>query len=169
MKKEQLAAILNGRQYRHEITRTEESQARAAGLLVIFGASDDLMELRGTMHDEVDANGGATLRLSTGGLCKTFFELKEADASEEEFNAYFAARSEGFKEVHARWDKDGFSWVIETEVPHSTFVIMEEDETYCRGVVISMNELFAKPAPEQFYEAPDHGEHLEEQPAATAG
>lgn len=26
-----------------------------------------------------------------------------------------------------------------------------------------------KTAPEQFYEAPDHGEHLDEQPAATAG
>ena len=33
MTKEQLADLLNGRQYRQEITRDEEAQAKAAGLL----------------------------------------------------------------------------------------------------------------------------------------
>ena len=42
MTKEELAATLNGREYNHEITKEEEAEARENGLVVIFGASDDL-------------------------------------------------------------------------------------------------------------------------------
>ena len=53
MTKEQLAAKLNGREYGREITHEEADEARQSGLLVLFGASDDLVELRG----KIDAEG----------------------------------------------------------------------------------------------------------------
>lgn len=56
----ELAALLNGREYRKEMSRDEEQVAKAAGLVVVFGASDDLMELRGAISDEVGCYDGGT-------------------------------------------------------------------------------------------------------------
>lgn len=43
---------LNGRQYGSEMTKDEEREAKNANLVVVFGASDDLMEFRGAVNDE---------------------------------------------------------------------------------------------------------------------
>ena len=53
MTMETLAAILDGREIGSEITKAEADQAKAAGLVVVFGASDDLMEFRGAIYDEI--------------------------------------------------------------------------------------------------------------------
>jgi hypothetical protein len=44
MTKEELAGKLDGREYGDEITQAEVEQAKDAGLVVVFGASDDLIE-----------------------------------------------------------------------------------------------------------------------------
>ena len=59
MTKEELAALINGRKYRHELTDKEEKAAKDARLVVVFGASDDLMEFRGAINDECGAYDGA--------------------------------------------------------------------------------------------------------------
>ena len=46
-----LAEQLNGIEYPASISRDLEAQAKAAGLVIVFGASDDLMEFRGAIHD----------------------------------------------------------------------------------------------------------------------
>ena len=61
MTKEELAAKLNGREYLHEMTKEEEREARASGLVVIFGASYDIMELRGAVTDQFDYCGVTAL------------------------------------------------------------------------------------------------------------
>ena len=43
--------------------------------------------------------------------------------------------------IKSLWDREGFSWILETEIPHSTFVIMEDGETYCRGIVFSLEDV----------------------------
>lgn len=55
MNAKEFAAMLNGREYRREITKAEEKEAKAAGLIVAFGASDDNLELRGAVDDEIGA------------------------------------------------------------------------------------------------------------------
>lgn len=52
MTKESLASTLNGREYGEELLATEELAAKTNGLLVIFGASDDIVEMRGAIKDE---------------------------------------------------------------------------------------------------------------------
>ena len=47
MTKEQLAELLNGNEYRDEMTKEQEQAAKQNNLLVLFGASDDLLEMRG--------------------------------------------------------------------------------------------------------------------------
>jgi hypothetical protein len=66
--KESFAARLNGRAYQSEITRAEEAEARAAGLVVVFGASDDLIELRGAIEGEVDAYDGGEVAITRAGI-----------------------------------------------------------------------------------------------------
>ena len=51
MTKEELAAMLNGREYGKEITKAEEEKAKANGLVVIYGYSDDNVELRRHLVD----------------------------------------------------------------------------------------------------------------------
>jgi hypothetical protein len=140
--KESLAALLNGREYRQEISKDEEAQAKAAGLLVIFGASDDLLEFRGAFDDEIGAYEGTTARVTSSGVLPSW---KDMDKDEErDVERYFALKRLA-RDVTAHWDRDGFSWVITTELPHATFVVMEGDENYCRGIVLSIADITGAP------------------------
>ena len=58
--KEQLAAMLNGREYGQELTNDEGKLAKQSGLVVIFGASDDLMQIVGAECAEVGCYKGGT-------------------------------------------------------------------------------------------------------------
>lgn len=138
MTKEEFAALITGREYGEEMTREEEAQAKAAGLLVVFGASDDLTEVRGALHDEAGACDGATHRIDAKGFVPDWESVDHDD--EDECAAYFARKGRG-AEVRAKWAEGDYSWVIETDVPHATFEIVEGDEKYCRGVVISAADL----------------------------
>lgn len=135
MTKESLAALLNGREYRHEITEAEETEAKAANLLVVFGASDDLIELRGALNDEADAYEGTTRRIDSKGFVPDWDDLDHDD--EDECADYFARKNGGF-EVVAKWDAEGYSWVIGSTAPYATFDILEDGEKYCRGIVIEL-------------------------------
>jgi len=132
--KEQLAGILNGREYNNEIFETEEQVAKENNLVVVFGASDDLIEFRGVIYNEISAWRGITIPLDKKGLV-----LNECDFSE---CPYFKRKLEEVKNtIEAVWDSAGYSWVIKTEIPHSTFEIMEDGEKFCRGIVFSMDDL----------------------------
>lgn len=145
MTKEQLAALLNGRQYRSEITKDEEAAAKAAGLLVIFGASDDLVEFRGAVHDEIGAYNGTIFRLCPEGLLPEWPDEVDEGWSESEAEDYFRRKALGFVEIEAKWDEGGYSWVISPppSLPHAIFVVKEDDDNYCRGIVIDMADLKA--------------------------
>jgi len=132
MTKEELAALLNGRQYRNEMTKGEEAAAKTAGLVVIFGASDDLMEIRGAVDDEVYPNGDGTPFTGTG-LLKS--ECEDDDCP------YFAKMLEGATGVYATFDDDGYTWTYDTAIPHATFDILEDDVKYCRGIVFALADV----------------------------
>lgn len=51
MTKERLAKLLDGNEYLEEMTKALEQAARENRLLVLFGQSDDLIEMRGVIHD----------------------------------------------------------------------------------------------------------------------
>ena len=131
MTKEQLAEILNGREYREEITRGEEATAKENGLVVVFGASDDLTEFRGAITDEGGAFGGGEILLDTDGL------FVECDSGCE----YSEAAKEKCKTIKAIWGEGRFSWQYDTTIPHAKFEILEDGETYCEGIVFDINDL----------------------------
>jgi hypothetical protein len=135
MNREELAAILNGREYRDEITRAEHKAAREAGLLVVFGASDDLVEIRGAMEEEEGAYHGATISISEA---LTVIKPRE-DAGELIAEGWTPPKR--FLTVKAEWCPSGFagSWRISADKPFSKFDIMEDGELYCEGIVIDVS------------------------------
>lgn len=138
--KEELAARLNGREYGSEITEAEEAEAAAAGLLVVFGASDDLLEFRGAFSDEIGCYEGATVQVAPTRALPQWDDFDKDD--EAEVQQYFADKSVA-KPVTATWDAEGYSWVITSDVPHATFEVMEDGEKYCRGLVLAIADLQA--------------------------
>ena len=106
MDKEELAHIINGREYGYEIFRDVRRAAIDAGLVIVSGASDDLMEFDGAIHDE----GGCF----DGG--KVFFERTgvSQDGSER------ANCIEAFWCDKAALDENGnmITWTYKTDIPH---------------------------------------------------
>jgi hypothetical protein len=145
MKKEALVEIINGRNYRDEMNKEEEQIAKESGLIVIFGASDDLTEFRGAINDELDATDGAIFIIALPGtevLCdddgETYRKAKKLEAIQVETWSL-----EQKNRVESVWCPDELdcSWLIKTDLPHASFDIMEDGELYCRGVVIDVLDL----------------------------
>jgi hypothetical protein len=128
-----LAEKLNGREYGAEITKEERREAAAAGLVVVFGASDDLMEFRGVIDDEVGCYGGGSAYLTSDGLL-------ENECASDDCPHFKKMRDDAYV-IEAKWDCDGYSWVYETSIPHATFEILEDGEKYCRGIVFALSDV----------------------------
>ncbi len=135
MSPQELSTLLNGREYRKEITDDEANQAFDAGLVVVFGASDDLAEFRGKIDDELGAYGGTTIYLTTAGLLKS-----ECDSDD---CPYHKRAERTAATIEAKWGSQAgaYSWIYETDIPHTTFDILDEGEPYCRGIVFALADV----------------------------
>lgn len=135
MKKEEFAQKISGRQYPFKLSVDETQKAMHAGLVVVYGASDDLMEFRGTIRDEFDCYGGGT----------AYFDPDKKDLllniCNDDDCPYYQMLKENAPQIEAVWDLDGFSWVYDTKIPHAIFVIKEDDDNYCMGIVFSIDDL----------------------------
>jgi len=129
MDKKELAKLLNGREYGYEIFRDVWRGAIDAGLVIVSGASDDLMEFDGAICDE---SGGFD-----GG--KVFFDRNGVSQDNME-RANF---------IQAFWcnknalDENGniITWTYKTEIPHETFMIYDNGEPYCRGIIFDLSDI----------------------------
>lgn len=142
MTKEELAARLTGREYRKEMTKDEEAEAKAAGLVAIFGYSDDGVELRGAVHDEVGAWEGTTLYLHRGGLLES---VQQIDCPR--CVRVFKAAQKECVAIAVCWCPKPLphSWLIKPDtdgsVPFAAFEIVEDGEPFCRGMVVALADL----------------------------
>lgn len=137
MTAKELAVILNGREIGGEIFPGEERDAKAAGLVVVYGYSDDTMDLRGSIHDEVDCYDGGIAYLTKDGILREPDQFCNSDKC-----PYFAAAKNNAKTIKAVWhDKGGPCWTFATSISHETFTIFEDGEPFCEGMVFSMGDL----------------------------
>lgn len=140
MTKEELAAIINGRQEGNELTKEEETTAKQSGLVVVFGYSDDNVELRGAIDDELGAYDGTTLYFDKDGLLQN--ECDDEDCP------YFKNAKQGAKTIEAKPDYSGngeYMWTYKTDIPHACFDVLEADEIgegkFCRGIIFALADL----------------------------
>jgi hypothetical protein len=135
---QQFAAMLNGKEIYKEITREEERQAKELGIVVVFGHSDDNIEFRGAINDEVGCHKGRTIYLNKDGL----FEECEYAGNFRDGCKYVNMAKAQCKTIEAVWDGgEGYSWTYRTGIPHATFDILEDGEKFCRGIVFNIKEL----------------------------
>jgi hypothetical protein len=148
MTKESLAALLTGREYRKfDLTKEEAEQASAAGLVAVFGYSDDNLEFRGAIRDEIGAYEGVTAVLyKKGKNCYGVVPddretIREID-HDHELEAALAARRTG-QTVRAIWAPKvpNATWFITTQLPCAAFDIMEDGGLFCRGLVLDVADL----------------------------
>lgn len=138
MNAKQLADMLSGREYLREITDNEAKLAKADGLVVVYGSSDDLIEFAGAISDEGGCYDGGTIRFDTKGVLPSWSSASE---SEESAQDYFERKAKA-RAIEALWAKEpGYSWTYKTDIPHETFEIVEDGEPYCRGIVFAIADL----------------------------
>ena len=130
----EIATLLDGMEYGADLSATNAVQdAKRNGIVILFGASDDLMEFRGAIEDEVGCYNEGVAYFDKNGLM--------VNKCDNEDCPYFKEKRLHAKVITAIWDSEGYSWIYQTEIPHETFEILEEGEKYCRGIVFSMEDL----------------------------
>ena len=133
---ESIALMLTGREYPLEIPKDILAQAKAAGMVIVYGHSDDLMEFAGAIDDEIGVDGGGTAHLDRRGVLD-----REQCESDEEI-ADYTIRKRTSQKIEALWCAEGdYSWTYATDLPHATFEVVEDGEPYCRGIVFALADL----------------------------
>lgn len=133
MNKKEIAAILDGMGYGVDLPAASVLGAKRNGIVIVFGAGDDLMEFRGAIEDEVVCFDGGITYLDKNGLVQN--ECDNEDCP------YLQEKVLYTKAIRAIWDSESYLWMYETDIPHETFDILEEGQKYCRGIVFSMGDL----------------------------
>lgn len=129
----EFAQQFNGREYYYPMFTEKEIQtAKDNGWVIVTGASDDLMEFEGALRDEGGCFGGG----------KVWFS-KESVYNGEDDKAGFPNCIEAiwYGEDSRDWDGNTITWTYKTDIPHETFMVYEDGEPYCRGIVFSVNDL----------------------------
>jgi hypothetical protein len=122
-----LAEKLSGCEYREELSKEDELSAERSNLVVVFGASDDLIELRGAINDEA----GLKVHLNKKGIL--------CNRCDEDDCPYFKAEKTSAQEINRGWCEG--TWQITTEIPHERFKVMEDGEEFGNGIVFSLDDL----------------------------
>jgi len=124
-----MADELNGCEYGDEITKEIEESAKENGLVVVFGASDDLMMFCGAIDDEF----GTEVFLTNKGIVVSKCH---------DYNCpYFQKEKDAAKKIDAVWGEGEYSWTYKTDIEHITFDVMEDGEKYCKGIVFKLSRV----------------------------
>ena len=144
MTPKELADALNGVEYSTVALLHGDllmQRAKEAGLVVAYGFSDDLLEFDGAIYDEAGAPD--TVLIDTEGLLPSF----EAASEDEEACRRYFERKLNAREIKAIWrpspsdELDDPAWILKTDIPHESFMIVEEGEPFSRGIVFSLSSL----------------------------
>lgn len=134
-----IAAMLTGSEYPLRIPTDIVKGAKETGIVIVYGASDDLMEFEGAIYDEIGCYDGGTAYVDSKGLLPDRDSIEDDDKLKDYF-----ARQPNAKPIEALWASEGdYSWTFKTDIPHETFEIVEDGGPYCRGIVFALADVQA--------------------------
>ena len=138
MKKEEFASGLNDREYGSELTQYERQRAKESGLVVVYGASDDLIEFDGAIRDEGGCYDGGDVYFDRTGVAQNGEKLAN------KITAVWCGKVDDepagdLSEFQAE-NGETITWTYKTDIPHATFMFYEDGEPYCRGIVFSIED-----------------------------
>ena len=133
----EIAATLHAAnlQYGERLDDALVESAKTNRIVIVFGASDDLMEFRGAVYDEIGAYGGTTAYITSSGLL-----TNECENDECPYHAKERAAAKTIKAIFGE-NAPNATWRYETTIPHATFNIYEDGEIYCVGIVFGLDGL----------------------------
>jgi len=132
-----IASELDGVEYPLYKDHPAMQKAKEAGVVVVFGSSDDLVIVGGAVQDDDYIYNTGERLLGVNG----FISGSDDIDTDEGLESYLAQKRNA-KSILVKWSsEDELSWTYETDIPHETFYIMEDDERYCRGIVFSIESL----------------------------
>lgn len=121
-------------QYGNEIPKAIRDEAADNGIVIAYGDSDDLLELRGAVHDELGAWKGTTAHFYQGGIITN-------KCDNENCPYHIDAMREGVP-VQLIWGSPGGpTWSFKTDIPHETFIISEDGHPFCVGIVFALHNV----------------------------
>ena len=133
----EFASRLDGIEYLEEREKMWE-EAALKGYVIIFGYSDDGMEMRGAVDDEAGCWNGQTFFLAEDGSIT-------GEQTANRLDAVWCGTIEGRKAIGAEdGTEDGSAtipWTYIAGFPHARFMMYENGEPYCRGIVFSLEVL----------------------------
>ena len=135
---------LHNMEYGSDDIENIEKELEENGIVAVIGASDDLCEMYGAIHDEFDCYNGNTLYWNG----KNFF----TESQKEEFLGYVDDQYPEFFEMCQKLFKNNAHYIkIEdgkncqfeytTNIPNVRFAVMEDDELYCAGILFFAKDL----------------------------
>jgi hypothetical protein len=134
---QKFADRFNGREYGEELTIDDARELMEANCVAIFGASDDLVELRGAIDDELGAYEGLDFLIVQNLRKNNELECIEATDFDSDAADKFLVQCK----VSANWCPSGtdLSWKITDNSQQSaSFVIKEGSDHYCQALVIAL-------------------------------
>ena len=162
MTKEELAARLNGCERRDDFPKELIEAARENNLVIIYGASDDLVCFAGAITDEADASDGGTFFLSKKGIpesdctsdeCpyyKRWLKQSIQSGRVKKVDVYWCGLRRGEPMPHDMYEKIGKpTWSYVCTQFHGQFATFDIFDTegddrdyFCRAVVIDLDQIW---------------------------
>lgn len=123
---EEVVEKLDGCQYLLEFDKEYGKKLEKAGIVAVFGFSDDVTVFEGAWHDECYSK----VYVNSSGII-------HSDCPNDDECPYYKREISKAKTIESLWDQndEGFSWTYKTDIPHLTFKVMEDDKPYCKGIV----------------------------------
>lgn len=122
MNTKEWAEKLNNIEYPADEIWDMRKQFEEDGVVVVYGASDDLIEFEGAIQDEGDCYNDEVFYLNKEGLTtshsKNYVKVTHPHNGTVQFN-------------------------YETNIPCEWFDVLEDGELYCKGFVFNRNDLKA--------------------------
>lgn len=120
MNTKEWAEKLNNIEYPADEIWDMRKQFEEDGVVVVYGASDDLIEFEGAIQDEGDCYNDEVFYLNKEGLTtsysKNYVKVTHPHNGTVQFN-------------------------YETNIPCEWFNVVEDGELYCKGFVFNINDL----------------------------
>ncbi len=141
----EIASKLDGIEVGQEntvFTKDEWVEMAKEGIVITFGYSDDLLELRGAIHDELGSNLGEKYMWFRGSIVAEG-TIEEVNEIMEEHNLnQFEFKPSLFAEWRPKKDGNEYaSWHIKVSAPHAEFWTMDYGELFCIGCVFYLKDI----------------------------
>lgn len=130
------AACLHGSEYPFRPSLADQERWKKENIVVVFGASDDLIEFRGAIYDEAWVSDNEPVFFTRAG-----FPLNRCVCDDSPYFAEMLGKD--MSSITPIWSGSEVDadWAYDTEIPHETFDIMEDGRIYCRALVFSIEEV----------------------------